>query len=199
MLNKLRQRRLPSLLSVVVDLPELLRVHPEFSRHLNLRVGETMPPSCLNPQLQVCRYSPLGRHLAAPFCSLFRGSPDAGLLPLSWAENVYHLAFVEDDGVFFTLRIVEMDRFLHTGSFDFPDCILEKVRLMTAIAFVRRNGDLFWHERILPYRNSTRCHSPAQLCAKNAGAMALAALAAGRGVTAARHCPRSMLDLTPRV
>ena len=134
MLNEIWQRCFPFLLRMVVELPELLWVHPQFSRHLNLGVGEMMPLSRLHPDLQVF---PFGRHLAAPLRSLFRCPLGAGLLLLSWAKNVYHAALMEDDSVFFRLRIVEMDPFLHTRSFDFPDCILEEMRLMTAIALVR--------------------------------------------------------------
>jgi hypothetical protein len=118
MLNEIRQRRFPFLLPVVVDLPELLRVHPEFSRHLNLGVSEMMPLSRLNPNLQI---SDFGRHLVAPLCSLSRCPLDAGVPLFFRAANVYHPTLMEDDSVFFRLRIIEMDHLLHTFGFEFPN------------------------------------------------------------------------------
>src|ERR1017187_4393693 len=40
--DELRKRCLPRLLFVIVDLPEFLGVHPEFSSHLNLHVSQPM-------------------------------------------------------------------------------------------------------------------------------------------------------------
>src|SRR6266852_1043844 len=54
-LDQLRQRRLPRLLVVVVELPELPRVHPELPSHLHVRVQQVEAPSCLGPVLEVLR------------------------------------------------------------------------------------------------------------------------------------------------
>src|SRR5215468_4686678 len=59
-LDELRQRRLPRLLIMVVELAELPRVHPELARHLHLRVRQPEPLPRLDPVLQVLRQLPLG-------------------------------------------------------------------------------------------------------------------------------------------
>jgi hypothetical protein len=48
-LDELRERALPGFLPVIVELTEFLGVHPEFSCHLNLFVGQAMTPLCLDP------------------------------------------------------------------------------------------------------------------------------------------------------
>jgi hypothetical protein len=40
---------------MVVDLPELLRIHPELPRHLHVRVGEPVTFAGFDPGLQVLR------------------------------------------------------------------------------------------------------------------------------------------------
>jgi hypothetical protein len=49
-LDELRKRALPGFLPVIVELPELLGVHAEFSCHLNVFVGQAMTPFCLDPR-----------------------------------------------------------------------------------------------------------------------------------------------------
>jgi hypothetical protein len=48
--DELRKRALPGFLPVIVELPELLGVHAEFSCHLNVFVGQAMTPLCLDPR-----------------------------------------------------------------------------------------------------------------------------------------------------
>jgi hypothetical protein len=54
-LDELRERELPGFLPVVVELPELLGVHPELSGHLDLFVGQAMTSFCLDPRDQFLR------------------------------------------------------------------------------------------------------------------------------------------------
>src|ERR1019366_9326119 len=54
-LDELGQRRLPGLLSVVVDRAELRWVHPKLTRHLHLGVGEVVALARLDPRLQLRR------------------------------------------------------------------------------------------------------------------------------------------------
>jgi len=54
-LNELRERRLPSLLAMVVLLPELLRVETEFSSHLNMGVRKSVTISGIDPRLELLR------------------------------------------------------------------------------------------------------------------------------------------------
>src|SRR5277367_3495617 len=71
-LDEDRQRRLPRLLAVIVDLSELPRVHPQFTRHLDVNVRQPVLAPRLDPALQLghrrilpiryCRHSrPPGR------------------------------------------------------------------------------------------------------------------------------------------
>src|SRR5262245_50099668 len=49
LLDELGKRQLPRLLLVIVQLPELLRVHPELARHLHLFVRQAKAPLGLDP------------------------------------------------------------------------------------------------------------------------------------------------------
>src|SRR3954469_14696124 len=62
------KRDFPGLLLVIVELPELLRVHPEFSCHLNLFICKEMTPFCPDPR----------NHLSRNFL-LAHDTPRAGL------------------------------------------------------------------------------------------------------------------------
>lgn len=53
--DELRKRGLPGLLFVIVDLPEFLRVHPEFSSHLNLHVSQPMTLLGFDPRNEFLR------------------------------------------------------------------------------------------------------------------------------------------------
>jgi len=48
-LDEPRQPLLPRLLPMVIDLAKLLRVQPEFARHLHMCVREPVPPTRLDP------------------------------------------------------------------------------------------------------------------------------------------------------
>src|SRR4029453_5568617 len=61
--DELRQRRLPWLLAVVVELAELLRVHPELACHLHVRMREVEALPCLDPILEVVRARSLRHEL----------------------------------------------------------------------------------------------------------------------------------------
>ena len=50
MLDELRQGSLPVFLIVIVELAELLRVHPELAGHLDVRVRQVVALSCLDPE-----------------------------------------------------------------------------------------------------------------------------------------------------
>jgi hypothetical protein len=54
--NEFRQRQLPWLLVMVVQLPELLWVHPKFTCHLHVLMRQVEPASRVDPRLQACRY-----------------------------------------------------------------------------------------------------------------------------------------------
>ena len=56
--NEIRQRLLPSLLMVVVQAAELLRIHAEFARHLHVCMRQVVFPSRLDPRLQLWYISP---------------------------------------------------------------------------------------------------------------------------------------------
>src|ERR1700730_5359585 len=53
------QRHLPWLLVMIVQLPELLWVHPQLTRHLNVLMRQVELASCFDPRLQVCRHARL--------------------------------------------------------------------------------------------------------------------------------------------
>src|SRR5713226_8634503 len=55
--NEFRQRQLPWLLVMVVQLPELLWVHPQLTCHLHVLMRQVELASCIDPRLQVCRYA----------------------------------------------------------------------------------------------------------------------------------------------
>jgi hypothetical protein len=48
-------------------------------------------------------------------------------------DNINHFTFVEHDGMFIALRVVKQNSFFETPCFGFPDGVLEKVGLVTAI------------------------------------------------------------------
>ena len=54
--NEFPQRQLPWLLVMVVQLPELLWVHPQLTCHLHVLMRQVELASCIDPGLQVCRY-----------------------------------------------------------------------------------------------------------------------------------------------
>ena len=54
-LDVLRQGNLPRLLPVIGLAPQLLGVHPEFSRHLNMGVGKVEHLSGVDPYLEFGR------------------------------------------------------------------------------------------------------------------------------------------------
>src|SRR6516162_11455180 len=54
--NELRQRQLPWLLVMVVQLPELFWVHPKFACHLHVLMRQVEPAPRVDPRLQACRY-----------------------------------------------------------------------------------------------------------------------------------------------
>jgi hypothetical protein len=54
--DKFRQRQLPLLLVMVVQLSELLWVHPQLTCHLHVLMRKAELASCIDPRLQVCRY-----------------------------------------------------------------------------------------------------------------------------------------------
>src|SRR5439155_11986548 len=54
--NEFPQRQLPGLLVMVVQLPELLWVHPQLTCHLHVLMRQVELASCIDPGLQVCRY-----------------------------------------------------------------------------------------------------------------------------------------------
>jgi hypothetical protein len=53
--DELRQGQLPRLLLVVVELPELPRIHPQLARHLDLLVREMKAPLGFEPRNQLLR------------------------------------------------------------------------------------------------------------------------------------------------
>ncbi len=59
--NELRERSLPRFLLVVRLATEPLRIHAEFSRHLDVRVGKMEALARINPRLV------LGREILLPF------------------------------------------------------------------------------------------------------------------------------------
>ena len=54
-LDELRERRLPPLLSVIVELAELPRIHTQLTRDLHLRVREVMALPRCDPVLEAWR------------------------------------------------------------------------------------------------------------------------------------------------
>jgi hypothetical protein len=54
--NEFSERQLPWLLVMVVQLPKLLWIHPQFTSHLYVRMRQVKLASRLDPRLQVCRY-----------------------------------------------------------------------------------------------------------------------------------------------
>lgn len=56
--NELGQRLFPWLVPMIVDLPELLRVHAEFARHLHVGMGKTMAAACVDLYLKFGRQLP---------------------------------------------------------------------------------------------------------------------------------------------
>src|SRR5947207_602280 len=61
------------------------------------------------------------------------------------ADNLFHLAFVEHDGVFFARSINQVDPSLHAFALHLPNCTLEEVGLVSAVAFVGGREYLFCH------------------------------------------------------
>ena len=55
--NEFRQRQLPWLLVMVVQLSELLWVQPQLTCHLHVLMRQMELASCIDPRLQVCRYA----------------------------------------------------------------------------------------------------------------------------------------------
>lgn len=53
MLNELPERHLPGFLAVVVDLSELLWIHPQLASHLDMTVGQVVAPSRIDPSLHL--------------------------------------------------------------------------------------------------------------------------------------------------
>src|SRR5688500_6577780 len=53
MINKHRQRRLPSLLTVIVKAAEFLWVHAELTSHLNMSMAQPVLLPCVKPWLQL--------------------------------------------------------------------------------------------------------------------------------------------------
>ena len=47
-----RERELPRLLVGIIDLAQLLWIHAEFARHLNVSVRETVPLTRVDPDLK---------------------------------------------------------------------------------------------------------------------------------------------------
>jgi len=70
LLDELGERQLPQLLFVIVELAELLGIHAELARHLDLCMGEPMALACLDPEPEPIRY-PSSRH-------------DRNLRPANW-------------------------------------------------------------------------------------------------------------------
>src|SRR6266545_5237331 len=66
-LDKLRQRRLPRLLSMVVDLAEFLRVQPELAGHPHVRRRQPVPALRVGPRLLPSR-DRLLRHVRPAWC-----------------------------------------------------------------------------------------------------------------------------------
>jgi hypothetical protein len=63
--NEFRQWQLPWLLVMVVQLSELLWVHPQLTCHLHVLMRQAEPAPCIDPTLQVCRYPRLlFRHIS---------------------------------------------------------------------------------------------------------------------------------------
>jgi len=54
-LDELWEGKFPLLLVVIVYLAELLRVHPEFTRHLHLGVAQPMALASIDPHLEFGR------------------------------------------------------------------------------------------------------------------------------------------------
>lgn len=53
LLDELRERSLPPLLTVIVERSELGRIHPELAGHLHVRVGEAVSLAGDDPVLQL--------------------------------------------------------------------------------------------------------------------------------------------------
>lgn len=91
--DEFRQGSLPPLLTVVRELPEILRIHPKLTRHLHLHMGQVPSPPCIDPRLEAVRDEGLVHftrhwHGLSPSPSQRRSPPRLALAPPPAARRV---------------------------------------------------------------------------------------------------------------